>query len=360
MKKIFVFLTLFLVLTSCSQQAAVNDDMLRIEKAEGYTHVTVMNPWRKGEVLQSYVLVDKNKELPSSLPDGVVVRTPLQKALVYSEVHATPIAELGCVNAIGSVCDAQYFKTPEIVEGLKTGKVVDCGTVTAPLVERIVSASPDAIILSPMENTGHGAIERLGVPIIEMADYMESSPLERARWIEFLGLLFGKEAEAEAIYQRVETEYNDLKSKVADVKERPVVLSETVMSGVWYVPGGQSYRANLFRDAGAEFPWSDDTSTGSLALDFPQVLDRAQNADCWLVTVWGYDLTRKSMLGLYAHNDKFKAFQEGNVYYVNSAVSRLFEETPFRPERLLKEYIKLFHPALLPDYQLVYYKKMGE
>lgn len=360
-KLVYILLFLSVLLSGCVHKSREEEQMLQIDRREGYVEVTVMDPWKKGRVLHNYLLVERDKELPENLPEGTVVRTPLRSVLVYSDVYAGAIAELGCISSVTSVCDAEYFKTPEVVAGLADGSVTDCGSSMSPSVERIVSVAPEAIILSPFENGGYGALENMGIPIIEMADYMEPSPLERARWIEFVGLLYGKDKEASAIYRQTERDYEELRRLAIGAGGKcPTVISETVTGGVWYVPGGRSYKARLFLDAGADYPWRDDVSSGSLALDFSRVLDKAQNADIWLVTTYGYELTKKTMLGLYPHNDRFKAFSNHGVYYFDSKKSTLFEETPFHPERLLKEYLKLFHPQLLPDYQLRYYRPMED
>ncbi len=360
MKKLLTLLFIAVIVCGCTKERKHEAALLNIEDADGYTLVTIADPWHSGKTLHSYVLVDRDKPVPDNLPEGTIIKVPLTKALVYSDVYARPIKELGCTDAVCAVLDAQYFKTPEIVAGLKSGKVADCGSSMSPSTERIVSAAPEAMFMSPMENSGYGALSNMGIPIIEMVDYMEASPLERAQWIEFIGRLFGKQQEAEAIYDKVKSEYTALKSQAAEAKSHPTVISEYVINGVWYVPGGKSYKAALYADAAASYPWADDKSSGSLSLDFPRVLDKAQNADFWLVTVYGQTLDSKSMLGLYPHNDKFRAFTSGGVYYVDSATSGLFEETPFHPERLLREYVKLFHPELLPDYKLTYYKPMGK
>ena len=360
MKKLITLLLVAVLLTGCHKERTVNSALLSITETDGYTLVKVADPWKSGHVLHTYVLVDRNKPVPENLPEGTVVKVPVKKAIVYSDVYARPIAELGCADAIAGVMDAEYFKTKSIVDGLKNGKVTDCGSSMSPSTERIVSVQPEALFMSPMENSGYGALDKMGIPIIEMADYMEASPLDRARWIEFLGLLFGKADEAEAIYNKVADDYTSLKALAAKDEKHPSVISEYVINGVWYVPGGKSYKAALYADAGAKYPWASDTSAGSLSLDFPRVLDKAQDAEFWLVTVYGQKLDSKSMLGLYPHNDQFSAFKNHGVYYVDTATSGLFEETPFHPERLLREYVKLFHPTLLPDYTLKYYQPMGD
>ena len=327
--------------------------------ADKYTEVKVKNPWIEGEILHTYILVHRDSCLPENLPNGTLVRVPLKNVLVYSGVHAEVIDELGHISSVQAVCDAPFFKNPKIVDGLKNGSVIDCGSTMAPVAEKIISKSPEAIILSPFQNAGYGILENIGTPIIEMADYMETTPLGRAEWIKFIGMLFCSEEKADSIFDSVATEYETLKSFVANKAEsRPKVISEYVMSGVWYVPGGKSYKAILYKDAGAMYPWSDDNSNGSLALDFPQVFNKANDADFWLVSTIGTDFTKKTFLNSYSHNNQFEAFKEGNIYSANTATSRLFEETPFHPNLLLKEYMKIFHPELLPDYNLKYYKKI--
>ena len=73
-------------------------------------------------------------------------------------------------------------------------RIVDCGNGMNPDIEKIIDLRPDAIMLSPFENSGgYGRVGKLGVPVIECADYMETSPLGRAEWLRFYGLLVGQE-----------------------------------------------------------------------------------------------------------------------------------------------------------------------
>lgn len=331
---------------------------LSVTEYRDYTRVVVSDPWNKGGILDTYILVRRDSAIPDSLPEGTVIRVPLERMVVYSDVHARVMAELGVVSAVKGVCDARYFKTAAIVSGLASGGVADCGSSLSPTVEQVVSAKPDAIMLSPYQNAGYGALENLGVPIVKMADYMESTPLGRAEWIKLMGLLFDRKAKADSIFSEVEKSYLNLKKMAAGVPERPKVISETMAGGVWYVPGGGSYKAAMFADAGGDYPWAGNVSQGSLALDFAQVLEKAQDADLWLVTTYGRRLTAKDFLDIYEHNDKFAAYVNHGVYYVDSSQAGIFEETPFHPDLLLKEYVKLFHPELLPGYQLKYYRQM--
>ena len=174
---------------------------LTLIQGEGYTEARLRNPWDTTSILRTYILVDKDKEVPDHLPEGTLVRTPLSKALVYTATHCNLIHELGAVKSIGGICEIQYIKVPEIVEGCKNGTIVNAGEGTNPDIEKIIDLHPDALLLSPYENSGgHGQVEKLKIPIIECADYMETSALGSAEWIRFYGMLFGCEAKAESIF----------------------------------------------------------------------------------------------------------------------------------------------------------------
>ena len=316
--------------------------LLTMVDCGGYIVADVADPWNEGSRLARYILVDSGAELPSPLPEGTLLRTPVDDLIVYSSVYAEALKETGAVGRITGVADASYFKTPEIVEGLASGAVADIGNSMAPTVEKIVALRPGAILASPYQNAGHGAIESLGVPIIECADYMETSPLARAEWIKLFGALTGTLDRADSLYRAVAGQYNSLKTTDPRGADAPIVITEQMTDGVWYMPGGRSYMARLIADAGGTFPWADDSSAGSLQLDFPTVFDQAHDADIWLIRTYGSDLTLDGLRRSYGPNAKFKAFREGKVYICNTAETSIFDDLAFHPERILREYITIF------------------
>lgn len=336
-------------ITSCAQ-------LLTMVQCQDYIVADVKDPWNRDRLLARYILVNREQEIKSQLPQGIVIKTPIETSLVYSSVHAGVIDELGSIDAVTAVCDAQYYKMPNVKERLKCGTIVDAGSSMSPNVEIIISHNPDAILCSPFQNAGHGAIEQLGISIIECADYMESSPLGRAEWVKFIGAIYGQQEKADSIFDVVSSNYNILQELTRGIGNRPTVISEMVTDGVWYMPGGASYMAKMFSDAGGNYMWRDDTSTGSLQLDFATVYDRAQNADYWLIKKFGIDLTLDALERDYALHSRMAAFSHGGVYSCNTATTTLFEDFPFHPDVLLREYVKIFHDELLPEYNLKYYK----
>ena len=320
------------------------------------------NPWDTAKILHTYVLVDKKQPLPQELPQGTLVRTPLSKAVIYSSVHCSLLKDFGALNSIGGVCDLKYIKLPEIEEGCRKGTIADVGDGMNPNIEKIIDLHPDAILLSPFENSGgYGRVEKLNVPIIECADYMETSSLGRAEWMRFYGLLFGKKTEADAMFAAVERNYKDLQELVKPISFAPSVMCDLKTSSTWYTPGGNSTIAKLYSDAGANYIFREDTHSGSLPYPVEVIFEKGQQTDFWLIRYnQPVDKTYGELEKEFAPYAGFRAFKERNIYGCNTNRVPFYEETPFHPDWLLKDLIKIFHPSLLEGYELRYYNKLAE
>ena len=242
---------------------------------------------------------------------------------------------------------------------MASGRITDIGSSVSPKPETIVDLEPDAILVSPYQNAGHGVIGELGVPIIDFADYMETEPLARAEWIKLLGELYDRRELAQSVYAQVLADYQALVKEAAQQPERPRVIVETLTSGVWYMPGGRSYMARMLTDAGADYPWSDNQSTGSLQLDMASVIDRASDADIWLMRTFGMP-TRASLLDLSPLSDRIKAFGDGRIYACDTTTRPIFNDIAFHPERVLLDYIIIFHPDFMPGVETLYYKQIEQ
>lgn len=378
MKQISFFLTLWvtvLLLSACggtnstASGSAQGDTIplhyssnLSLIDYEDYIVAQLRNPWDTAKILHTYVLVDKNQPLPQELPQGTLVRTPLSKAIIYSSVHCSLLKDFGALNSIGGVCDLKYIKLPEIEEGCRNGTIADVGDGMNPNIEKIIDLHPDAILLSPFENSGgYGRVEKLNVPIIECADYMETSSLGRAEWIRFYGLLFGKKTEADAMFAAVERNYKDLQELVKPISFAPSVMCDLKTSSTWYTPGGNSTIAKLYSDAGANYIFREDTHSGSLPYPFEVIFEKGQQTDFWLIRYnQPVDKTYGELEKEFAPYAGFRPFKERNIYGCNTNRVPFYEETPFHPDWLLKDLIKIFHPSLLEGYELRYYNKLAE
>ena len=375
----FLFLTTIVVLlTACrggqtSSVQAVGDTLafkyatqLTVVRYDGYTVVTLKNPWKEGMTLHQYLLVPTSAAadsslftLHSSLPNATVIRTPLSRSMIFSTVHCAMLMDFGKQDCIAGVADLKYIKIPWIQQQVQQGKITDVGDGLSPVVEKIIDQRPDALFLSPFENSGgYGKLEDIDIPIVECAEYMESTPLGRAEWLRFYGLLFGCEQKADSLFDAIDKNYNQLKTLVTQ-KNRPSVLLDNVTGSVWYVPGGKSTIGQMIQDAGGNYPWAADEHSGSVSLPFENVLEKAGETDVWLFRYSSdHDITYDELRSEHHGYSQFKAFRDKNVYGCNVELSPFYEETPFRPDWLLNDFIRILHPELEGLAPLRYYKKL--
>lgn len=334
--------------------------LLSLHESEGYITAEIKNPWDSTKVLHRYILVPKDKELPTSLPQGDIVRTPLAHAVYFTSVHASLIDQLGAYSSIAGVCDAEYIYLTKIQEDIKSKKVADCGNSMTPNIERIIDLMPDALLVSPFENSGsYGKVGTLGIPIIECADYMETSPLGRAEWMRFYGLLTGTEQKADSLFAATEKAYNDLKALAMDAKTRPTVLMDMKYGASWYISGGNSTTGQMLKDAGADYIFKDEKNSGSVPYDPEVVFDRAQNADLWLIKYnQASKMTYAQLAKEWPNYARLAAYTNHNIYACNLQNSSFYEELPFHPDLLLRDYIIIFHPELMEDKTLRYFEHL--
>lgn len=327
----------------------------------GATLVEVGNPWDKDKTLARYMLVERDSAVPEGLPaDIAVIPTPVRRMAAGSAVHTSALEELGAIETLAAVTDAAFFPEADTVHAMiAQGAVVEAGTSEAPSAERLAAAGTEVLLRSPMQSMAGTPFHSSMVPV-EMADYMETTPIARAEWILLLGCLTGKSAEAKAIFEKVMADYSDLALRVKLSGEKaPKVLTDTEYTGVWYVPAGKSYQARLLADAGADYPWADTDGSGSLALSLENVADAALDADLWLVRSLGYETTPESLKAMNPRYTAFKAWKNGDIYSCNSTERLIFNDMAFHPEKILAEYTAIFHPALMPGYELKYFKRTG-
>lgn len=334
--------------------------LLRYIEGPGWEVAEVLDPWNQGKVLQRYVLVPREDSLPEVLPEGVLVRVPMQRAVVFSAVYASLLADCGRLSQVCGMTDVNYVLAPAVCRSIRSGHIRDLGSAMSPDVERILSVQPDGVLVSAYEQSDYGALARTSVPLIVCADYMENTALGRAEWASFFGRLFGCRDVTDSLFRQVEAAYKRLQKAAKGVSYRPSVLHDKKDGATWFVPGWKSTVGQMLTDAGGRYVYPDNEKSGSLALDFEGVYACAADADVWVVKYGApVDLTRSSLVADYPPYNRFTAWKKGQIYGCNTLKVPYYDETPFHPERLLADWIKMLHPEVLPQYQLRYFKPMA-
>lgn len=322
---------------------------LILTKYSNCTKAELVNPWDTTRILRTYILIDRESYSDTAAyPKGTRIFTPLERTLVFSGVHARLINELGALDAIKGVCDCEYITDTDITSKVANETIVNCGKNLSPDFEKVICINPDGILLSPYENSGdYGKLAGLGAPIIECADYMESLPLGRAEWIKFFGILFGKISKSDSIWRNTRDQYEAIRGFTANVTYRPKVLVDNLYGDIWYVPMPKSTMGVYIHDAGGINPFGAPEANGSLGLSAEQVLAVAEDADIWLLRY--FQKTDKTLSELNADNSlysQFKAFRQNRVFGCNTSYVPYYDHSPFHPQWILADMVRLFHPEL--------------
>ena len=374
MKNTLYFILVFICFISCNpnnrqseSQHRSNDQIKQIEikYAKGFTVfdygnyklVDMQDPSGENALAYKYALVEKEanqSEIPSEYQ---IIEVPLKSAICMTTLQISNFIKLNATDRIVGMTSTRFLFNKNLHDQLKTGKTNRIGIEGEFDSELVMALNPDIILISPFKRGGYDAISDLDIPLVSFLGYKENTPLGQAEWIKFTGMLLGMEEQAFSLFDEIEQKYNQLLSLVENVQQRPVVMSGELHSGNWYVVGGKSYLAQLFRDAGANYFMKNDDESGGFYVDFETVYSQGANANYWRIVnsyngQFGYDELKKSD----ARYSDFDAFKNKKVIYCNLREKPFYENTPVEPEVVLADLIKIFHPNLLQEHRPVYYE----
>lgn len=306
-----------------------------------------------------------------SNPDPKAAHAPSQEIVIRQASHrfiCTTALQLGNFEVLGledeivGINTLRNLFSPRMRQQIEDGSTVMIGREGNFDLETVIACQPDYIFVSASKHGGFEALKDSGIPLIPHHGYKETDPLGQAEWIKLVGLLTGETRRANAVFEEIERQYLALASKVRkaidgkDPSGRPTVISGRQMRDGWYVAGGRSYMARLFADAGADYVMKDNEESGGVTLDFETVYSKGIHADFWQID-GSYD--GEFTLAALAEEDEryatMKAFKKGRVIFCNLAHTPYRELAGVQPQLLLADFVKAFHPQLLPDYTPQYY-----
>ena len=374
MKKILLIIIGIFVLVSCNNKSSNNKTVKQpltqkllnyatgfaVNNFEDYKEVIVFSPWKKGEIYARYYLV---KDIKTKTPnDGEKIKIPLKTLASTSVTHLEFLSLLDEIQTITGVCSPALIYNPELQKNIQAGKITDLGDAFSLNVEKTLVLKPEALMTSGF-NQADAAAQRIGqagIPVIFNNEWMETSLLGRAEWIKFVAVFYNKEQLADSIFTDIEKRYNELKDRALKVKKKPKVMSGNNFRGTWYMPAGQSFMGQLFRDAGGDYFYANDTTTGSLPLNVETVLKNFAETDVWLNVNFS---TIDELIKTDSKHALFHPVKTGEVYNFNkrllpSTANDFWESAVARPDLLLGDVIAILHPELLPDYEFVYAEKL--
>ena len=330
----------------------------RVSYTDAGCLVDIQDPQREESQSFHYLLVPAGSK-PAQVPEGyTALEVPVSRIVCMTSLQLSNFICLDELDRVVGITSTRHLFNPEMKERLADGRTAKIGIEGNFDNEVILGLDPDLILISPFKRGGYEALKGVDIPLIPHLGYKETTPLGQAEWIKFIGLLTGEEEKANAVFAGIEERYNALKALTANVAERPVVLSGELHGGNWYVGGGRSFLAQIFRDAGGAYFLPDDQNSGGLNLDFETVYSQTANARYWrIVNSYNGTFSYDALKAEDARYADLNAFREKGVIYCNMREKPFYENMPVQPDVVLADLIHIFHPELLPaDYQPVFYE----
>jgi len=366
-KSLLIFNCIIFLFVSCNKKKAiepVNAGKNTVETAvgfsiehfEAYTKLTIKAPYLNSEDVYEFKLSRNPKS-------DDMIKIPVENIVVTSTTHIAMLELLGVEDKLVGYPNTDYISSEKTRTLIESGVIKELGHEEQINTELLLDLKPDLVVGFSMNsnNKMYQTIENFGIPVILNGDWLEKTPLGRAEWIKFFGLLFDKEKEAAKIYDQVTTNYNDAKVLAQTAKTKPTVLSGGLYKDIWNLPAGDSFEATFLRDANSEYLWNDSSGTASLSLSIESVYNKGKDADIWLSPSYFSSLEDlKNSNEIYAN---FKAFQNREIYsFVNRKGPTggiiYFELAPARPDLVLQDLIKIMHPELLPNYEFTFFERL--
>lgn len=346
----FIFLFIFSCKHKSNEQIAVsgNQELLK------YTSKIRMDENRDS------VFIRFGKELLGFSKDEL----PLKTAMVVPTSALSYLDELDLLSVVKGISQPDFVFNPKIIALYQQKKIEQIGSFDEVFVEKILISKPDIFVTSsgPTLAKFHQQIKEAGIKILYIDEYDEIEPLARAEYVKIFGELFGKEKEAGELFGEIEKNYNEILTSVEQSElPKPSVFANQIYGDIWYMPGGKSFQSRLFKDAGGDYLWKNDSSEGSLKLNFENVFEKAAQADFWLNA--GDYPSINALLSAYSNYKWFAAVKNQKVYSWDKRANEkgandYFETGTARPDRVLKDLAAIFYPDLFEDYELYFYRKL--
>ena len=352
----FLFILAMILFVSCEQNtikdnfATINSSLvsapLQIEYAENLQleingddfKVTVFDP-NTGNTDKVFI-VKRSK--------------PLKLISLTSTVNGM-LSILESTDQLTGISGIDYVYDPAIRELYSQGKIEEFGDEGNLSLEQIIGSKANSILYSGFgrEFPDHEKLEKLGFILIPIYDWRENHPLGKAEWIKLIGVLTGKEKEAIAYFNEVKKEYFETKALVSEPSEKPSVISGNLIGDVWYAPGGDSYMAQLMKDAGGSYIYSSQKGTASLEFSIEQILKDNQTTKIWINPGIG----NKSKIDKINPHAKFlKAYN--NIFCYSPQMNKFWERSAAEPHKVLSDLIHIFHPEIKGIKSYYFYKKI--
>jgi len=369
-------LPFILLLTGCAQHqtppVSTSNRYARffsIKHFENFSLLRIIRPY-PGAKPQTYVLIPRNHQpsLPDSLKKYPIVPVPLKRIVATSVTHLEPLEMLGAGESVVGFPQTHYIVSNFYQRQIQKGKLVDIGNELMPDPETILALHPEALLVFSTGNDhkDFSLYHKAGIPIIYIAEWLETHPLGRTEWLRVFGALTGKQNLADSAFERIRSHYEHLHDSITLLlqnRKRPKVFRGGMFADKWYMAGGQSWAAKLIYDAGGDYVLGNNNETGSIAINFENALQYLVSADIWLDP--GSWTSRHQILQALPQAKQAPFWINHKIFSVNLKTNErgqiiFFERSPMHPDWVLADLSHIFFSDTIHPEHLYFYAPLPD
>ena len=287
---------------------------------------------------------------------------PYQKVILLNASLVGYFTELGLEDKIIGISSPEYVFSEKIHQLINKGKIQNIGNEQKYDIEKIIAIKPDVIFTNYIASfdSSYDLLKKNGIQIIFLDEYLEQNPLEKSKYLLVFGRLLGVEKSSVRRFYEIKSSYDLLKKMAKKTTNKPLVLANEMYGSQWFLPGGKTNLAQFISDANATYINAKNGNSEAVPVSFEEVFAKAENAKFWINV--GNHQYKKELLQINPNYTKMKVYNEGKLYNATEKEkgksNDYFESGVVRADLVLKDYIKIFHPQLLPNYKLCYMKKL--
>lgn len=366
MKQRFQLFSLLLFITSCVQNNSLKKENKEINLIKYAQNIQIIE---EGKVVKVHIfnsqsnktlkyLLSKDKSVTDQ-KGYIRITIPIRSIITLSGTHIGMLSKINELDKIVGVSDKKYIYNPKILKKIASGSTIDFGGESSISFESIVKSKAQLLMYSGFgqEFPHSEQLMKLGTVCIPNYDWKENNPLGKAEWIMFFGFLTGKEKEATRYFEKIEKEYNSLKILSKKSSSSPTLFSGNLTGDIWYTPAGESFNAQLFKDANSNYLYKDSKGTGSLELSLEKVLVDNSATEFWLNPG---QATLSQILSANPKMKYFNAVKNEKVFCYSSKTNLFWEMSAIEPHHVLSDMISILHPDLRLKKAMYFYQNTNK
>jgi iron complex transport system substrate-binding protein len=322
--------------------------------------ILAIDPDLDGQSVQRFALVQRGTPAPADFPANNVIDVPVRRFGVLNFVWEGLIDEMDLEQRLVGVYSYRTTTSPAIRKLIDDRKISQLGCCAYVDVETLAVARPDVVITGYAKpDPASQLLAQARIKSLAIGTIWETSMLARAEWSKLFGLLFNREHDAEARFNRIAQSYEALSARAVSAGNKPLVLTGYPTRDKW-ISSWEFLR--FVKDAGATVftPRQPEDMPVNLQAEIPfeAAMERGRHASFW-VFLPDFVGSFQALLALEQRLSLLPSVQQGAVYDVCKACTAELD-SPYwsgylaNPDKVLADLVHILKPEVLPQHQLVY------